>query len=97
MFVVVAVVVVVIVRVAVVLDVAAVLVISNVPIFVVSSMMDFNYQQLPLLRFPNSLVVVPFHHTRCFHPHLLQSPSMQVSSNIAHRYATFLCSWDVEI
>ena len=36
--------VVVIVRAAVVLDVAAVLVISNVPTFVVSSMMDFNYQ-----------------------------------------------------
>ena len=48
--VVVVVIVVVVVRVAVVLDVAAVRVISNIPIFVVSSMMDFNQQQMPLLK-----------------------------------------------
>ena len=56
--------------------------------------------------FPHPLVVVPVHHPRCFHPHFLQSPPMQVSTvlkmlnliyakmNFEHDYFLLLCSKD---
>ena len=73
---------VVVVIVAVVLDDTAVLVITHFSCF--RCILNDIFQSRPdaiTQGFPDSLVVVPFHHPRCFHPHLLQSPSMQVSSN----------------